>query len=282
MIEIVGSEYVNHWNEKQTMAEYHADKTAIGSGKLKTILKSPRTFRAVYEEEQREDTDAFQFGRLVHLAILEPAKFEQTVKLMPDFGDQRSSKNRDAKAAWLAELPPGTELCTQEQLDDLRGMIDSLMAHKEAFAALKNGKTEISGYYRDSETGIKCKIRPDFLQFELNALVDLKTTRDCTREAFSRTVWQYRYDFQLAMYAAGIKEITGRAPKFNAILALEKVKPYEVALYVADEAMMERGELDYRKALRTLKKCITENKFNQPYQTETQSIFLPQWAFYEE
>lgn len=281
MIEIVGSDFTNHWREGQPEDEYHADSTAIGSGRLKTILKSPATFMNMMTKPPVGPTEAFRFGRLVHLAILEPAKFRERVIVAPDFGDQRSSVNRNSKETWYKNVHPLNVVCDPEDHETLKGMMTALLNHEHAFRLLKDGKTEISGYYRDPETGIKCRIRPDFLGFKLNVLVDLKTTRDCEMEEFSRACWQYRYDFQLAMYAEGVKQITGKAPDYAIIIALEKTPPYEIAVYTADEAMMERGMIDYRKALRLLKTCLDEKKW-PGYQSAVQSITLPPWAFWSE
>jgi hypothetical protein len=290
MIEIVGKEFENHWKENQPEQEYHADVTAIGSGRLKVILKSPATFHAMFGERKAEEpSEAMKFGTLVHRAILEPDKLWNSFVVEPAFtgftkDGKESANSADAKLkrqAWRNSLPEGTTIVTQDDYDRLRGMMEALLRNRDAFNILKNGKTEISGYYRDPETGIKCRIRPDFLQFNLNALVDLKTTRDCSLNEFSKIIWNYRYDFQLAMYCEGIRQITGKAPDYPAIIAIEKTPPYEVAVYLADEAMLERGALDYRKALRLLKQCLDKNEW-PGYQTSVQSISLPQWAFWEE
>jgi exodeoxyribonuclease VIII len=196
--------------------------------------------------------------------------------LMPDFGDQRSSKNREAKAVWTDEHKDRI-IVEEKQLDVIKGTIESVVGHKDAFNLLKEGKTEVSGYYRDPMTGITCRIRPDFLSFNLMALVDIKTTISCEKDSFSKSIWNYRYDFQLAMYGAGIKEITGKNVEYHAFVAVEKEPPFEVAVYLCDSEMISKGNADYRKALDALKRCLDEGSFPK-YQKNLESISLPRWA----
>ncbi len=282
-VQVVGADFVNHWRPEQPAEEYHADLTAVGSGRLKVMLQSAAKFRWMCDNPKTAATsDAMKFGSLVHQAILEPNLFNKNYVVAPDFGDQRTKANREAKIEWMAGLSPSVTVCSEEELDHLKGMMDSLVRHDDAYALLKHGRSEISGYYRDPETGVKCRFRPDFLPDGLSALVDVKTTRDCTLDAFSRAIWNFRYDFQIAMYCEGVKQITGRRPEDAIFIAIEKTPPYEIAVYVADDALLERGMSDYRKCLRRLAECLKSSDW-KGYQSGLRTIGLPSWAnIYEE
>jgi hypothetical protein len=115
------------------------------------------------------------------------------------------------------------------------------------------------------------------MSFEIMCMVDLKTTIDCSSEAFSKAMWNYRYDFQMAMYCEGIKQITGREVNHPVLLAIEKNPPFEVALYHCDAEVMSKGLQDYHRALAVLAECLKTNKW-PAYQTSMQSITLPKWA----
>jgi hypothetical protein len=143
---------------------------------------------------------------------------------------------------------------------------------------LRNGAREVSGYFADPETGLMNRIRPDFLSFNLNALVDIKTTDDCEMNAFSRTIWNYRYDFQLAMYSEGVRLISGKAPDYHAYIAIEKTPPFEVAVYIADDSVLDKGLQDYKKAIRLLSECLEKNSWPK-YQEKMENINLPAWAY---
>ena len=275
---LIQTDFSSHWREDETAEQYHLNRSAVNSSSLKKILKSPNSFRAEFTRQfERKETPAMKFGTLVHTAILEGKDFKERYAVMPDFGDQRTKINKQAKTEWLAENE-GKLHCTQRELDATLYMIESVLAHRDADKLLKHGKTEVSGYFRDPDTGIIQKIRPDFISFNLNAEVDIKTTVDCSREAFTRSIWNYRYDFQRVMYREGIKHITGKEVNFSAFIAIEKEPPYECAVYIADEGFMDRAYQDYRKALELLHDSIIKNEWH-PYQQRLENISLPTWAF---
>lgn len=280
--EILPETHEPKWIEGWPDKEYHADKTGVGSSGLRKILKSPATFFANHTKiEPSKPTPAMVFGTLFHQAVLEPNKFLKSHVAMPDFGDCRLKDNKAKRDAWLAELPEGTDILEQKTIDQIIGMVESLQRHADAANLLKNGVPEISGVYRDPETGIKCRIRPDFLQFDLMAMVDLKTTENCTRKSFSRAIFDYQYHFQMAMYAAGVKIIGGKKVDYPTIIAIEKEPPYEVAVYLLDDGVLDLGEQKYRQALNTLKQCLQSNSWPR-YQQAIENISVPHWAFYEE
>ena len=275
---IVGPEFQAKWVENLPSEEYHADRTAVSSSGLRKALKSAATFRANWLSHEEEGTKVMQFGTLAHLCVLEPWKFMQTYVVQPDFGDMRSSKNRASRDEWRAEQKPGTTIVTQEEYDTLQGMVEALVAHPDARAALTNGKSELSGWYRDQETGLLCRIRPDFLHFNGKALIDIKTTVDCEAGRFSRAISSYGYHVQLAMYAAGCEAITGIRVEFPTIIAIEKKPPYEIAVYVLDQGSMDVGTALYRRALRRIAESIRTGNWAM-YQKEVQSIAIPKWEF---
>lgn len=276
------------WKEGLTNEEYHADKSAVGSSSLRKILKSPLSFYSdFFSEKKEEKNDAMRFGELVHVAILEGPKFIERMVVAPKFvgltkdgrESTQSAEAKRKKAEWYAEAEALNKLIiTEEEHDKILGIINSVTSHEGAMKLLTNGAREVSGYFCDPKTGIVNKIRPDFVSFDLGTLVDLKTTQSIVKSDFQKTIWNYRYDFQLAMYGEGIKAITGKPVNYHAIVAVETAAPYEVAVYVADEGMIAKGQEDYRRALDTLSECLSTNTWPR-YQKEIEDISLPGWAF---
>lgn len=281
---IVGEDFEPHWQPDLSDVEYHADKSAVGSSSVRQMLRSPKAFLHSFLNGS-EPTDPMKFGTLAHMAILEGDKFRERYVVMPEFvgytktGERTTNPNatdiKIQKAQWLESVGPDAVIVTTEERDHLFGMIESVVNHKDAFALLKDGKTEISGYYRDPETGIKCKIRPDFLGFNLGVLADVKTTTDCDMSAFSKSIGNLQYHVQMAMYCEGASIISGKKIEFPAYIAIEKKAPYEVEVYVADEAMMEIGTMEYHKALRALRKAIDTDTWTRP--SGLKNIGLPHW-----
>jgi hypothetical protein len=265
------------WKTDLSNESYHADKTAVSSTALKKILKSPKQFYShfVLDELKQTPTPSMRLGSLFHMCLLEPARFRETYQMMPEF---KGTGARKAKAEWLLKSETeGSVICTDKELITLEGMINSLLKHNDACNMMKSGVAEISGYYTDPKTGILCRIRPDFFEPDLMALVDIKTTMDCTYSEFSKSIWGMRYDFQMAMYCAGIEIITGKKVQYPVFIAVEKTPPYEIGMYTADDGIMGKGLQDYQKALDLLKACIEKNEW-PGYQLSVQSISLPYWA----
>lgn len=253
-----------NWIENLPDEVYHADRTAVNSSSLKAMAKSARAFHgAFFSGRIKEPTDAMKFGTLAHLAILQGAKFRDRYIVQPDFGDMRSSKNRASRDAWLAEVPPTHFVVTEDERDDLFGMIDSVLSHERAFALLSKGSPEIAGYWRDAATGIRLRMKADFISFDLGALVDVKTTRDCRWPEFRRSVESLRYDIQMAMYADGTSIISGKPTEHKVWLAIEHTFPYEVACHEVPPQYELTGNYEYRSALQRVKRCVELNEWPQ-------------------
>lgn len=288
---IVGP-YENHWKEDLDPALYHADRGALSSTGLRKLIKSPAKFKSYWQGELSDEvTDAMHFGTLAHTAILEPKRFMEGYQLIPEFwgytakGERTTSRNckevKDKEAMFYATLPKGTIAVEQEEYNNLTGMMGAILDHKDACVALTNGKPELSGWYVDKETGLLCRIRPDFLHFNGRTLVDVKTTKDCEAFSFARDIYSHGYHIQLAMYAAGCEAITGVKVKFPTIIAIEKQPPFEVAVYVLDDAAMDLGEAMYRRGLRRLKEALTTGVWPK-YQSQAQNISLPGYAYWDD
>lgn len=278
---LAGPDFINHFDESITDEQYHSDKTHVGSSSLRLVLDSPKAFYwNFFKGEQEPETDAMRLGRIIHKAVLEGREFQNSYCIVPDFGDMRSKANREKKAAWLADRPAGQIMTTQEELDMILGIVESIMEHPQGPDLLKNGKPEVAGYYRDPETNIRLKIKPDFLSFDVGSLVDLKSTRSSEKRRFMSSIFEYRYDIQLFMYSEGTRLITGKKPDLISAIAVEKKIPYESAIYYFQEHNMVQAESDYRQALRRLRQCIDENKWPQR-QTMIEPVEEPNWFIYK-
>ena len=266
-----------HWKENLSEVDYHSNKGFVGSTSLRKILSSPKAFYwDFFKGNTEESTDDMKIGTLLHSAVLEGTKFLDKYVLMPDFGDFRSPKNREKRDAWKNDLPAGTMVVKQDELEMIKGVVGSVLEHEYASSLLKNGKPEISGFYADEETGIKLKVRPDFLSFDGTKLIDFKSTRSADWRKYGGSVYDYRYDFQMFMYSEGIKFISGKKPEMHVHIAVEKKPPYECAVYYFLDEDLGQAHSDYRMSLDKLKHCITENKWQQR-QVEAERVYVPNW-----
>ena len=268
---IAPPDFKAHWNDEIKIQEYHSDKNAVNSSSLKKMIKSPLAFHNSYYGEPEEPTDAMKMGTLAHLAILQGDLFRSKYIVMPEFesrtadGKISDSKNtkyyKQQQQEWADSIPKDAIVVTSQERDDLFRMIDSIISNEMAFKLLSEGRPEICGYWRDQETGIRCRMQADFVSFNLGALVDVKTCQDSSWSEFRRNVESYEYAFQMAMYREGIKQITGKTPEHTLWLAIEKKAPFEVRVYEMSPQYEMIGDHNYRMAMRKLKECIDSGKF---------------------
>jgi len=280
--EIVGPGFQSYWSAEMTHEEYHADKTAINSSILKLFDISPAAVEAHYLThetiEDEPEAEHFTLGRAIHAAALEPKRFVKIMTVAPEFKGEGSRK---AKKEWMDAQPKGAMILKPKQHLQLTGMINSILNYPDAVKLLNNGCPEITGYYRDPDTGIKGKIRPDLWNEELGILLDIKSCVDSSPRVFSRKIFEYGYHLSMAMYSTGIQQITGNKPNYCIFLAIEKKPPYERALYVCTEMMLQKGFEEYKYRMEKFKYCL-ENK-SWPYrQSGMDYLDLPEYAYRKE
>lgn len=276
------------WVEDLSIEEYHADSRALSSSAIRTNCKSAATFRAAWlKEPERDETPSI--GTLAHLAILEPERFKEKYVVMPQFTgltkdgkeSAQSKEAREKKAAWLASLPPDAVVVTEDQLERLTGMVEAVLEHETARKIIETSRPEVTGYYVDRETGLYMKIRPDLMCRRRTSVTELKTTGNVEAWAFSAEIARRGYQVQLATYAAGIEAIDGRLPKYHNVIAVEDKEPYEVAVYVLDDAAMGLGMGLHRQRIRMIAEAVRTKRFDK-YQRSAQNISVPQWALYDD
>lgn len=279
-------------------------REGLNQSSLKQILVSP----AHYHHQifiERAETKAMQAGTAIHMAILEPARFESEYLVLKK-PDGAIETVEDIKAALktagapttgrkeelvlrLAEVAPeiifwpaeaerlakeGKRLVTEEQMRTFRGVANAVRAHPAAKRLLRICSTEVSLFW-DME-GERCKARVDGMT--PHCIFDLKKTQDASASEFAKTCAKYGYAFQAAFYRAGYRELTGDDIPF-VFIAVEEAAPHGVAVYEPDEDFLEFGEVQFKRAIETLQRCRETQRF-PGYQSDglIEKLSLPKWA----
>ncbi len=275
---------------------YHADRTAVSKSWLDRINRSPAHFYH-YLHHPKKTTAALEIGQLAHSLILENDISRYVVT--PNFNcstsegrlryqDYLKELNSDALGilmhqthnrpkreeldALLLELlaSQGKISCTDDQLQTVKNIRDSVHRHPAAKQLLAKGEPELTSFYTDKETGLLCKARADWYRPDLGWIVDLKSTRSAHPEEFRHSAAKYRYHVQAAHYL----------PAFDAdqflFIALEKEEPYAVAVYNA-ECALPAGRAQRYLDLLAYKTCLDQNYF-PGYGEDIQDLILPTCA----
>ena len=255
-----------------TNAEYHASPAISKSG-LDLIRKAPALY-AYRRENPQEQTPAMRLGSLTHTVVLEPEVFAHSVIARPEGIDRRTSAGKLAWAEFEVQAE-GREIITNEEGAKLAAIRDAVRSHPAAAKALAGSPTIEQSIFWDAD-GIACRCRPDAVT-ERGVIVDLKTTRDASPEGFAKSILAYRYHVQAAFYSDGYRAAFGEDPRGFVFVAVETEAPYLMAVYVASEAMMQRGRVDYQTDLDTFRRCQESGTW-PGYSDALLTIDLPKWA----
>lgn len=202
-----------------------------------------------------------------------------------------SIEKQDGKKCYLRALKcfSGMDAVTEENF--LK--IQILKKHYEEYGGgilkrlLLHSKREISLYYKDPETGLDLKVRPDALQFEenigVNAVISVKSSGIEDLRAFYYQAAKMHYDLSEGMYQEVATGVTGRDFNTTIMVMLQTVAPFAIAILVWSPEDIETGKHKFRTALRITKEAMEKNSF-PGYDSFAEEgnfgliqMYLPQW-----
>jgi exodeoxyribonuclease VIII len=225
---------------------YHSpENKAVGSSILKKIAKTTLLHAL---SAKTEETDSMRMGSGLHTATLEPETFKNEFIVAPKC-DRRTKEGKAIYEAFLS-TSEGKTVLSDDQMEIIQGMKDSILSHPVARAMLSGGEAEYSYYAEDPITGIVRKCRPDY--HNGGALIDVKSTQDASFEAFAKQVGNLGYHIQAAYYLDTFNASQGTDYKDFFFIAVENKAPFAVAVYRLPEKYIEQGRIEYKKALKAL------------------------------
>lgn len=261
---------------------YHAE-VALSAGQLKYLNeKSVAHFKHAMERGKKPPTPAMKFGAMFHKAVLEGPEFLRLYKVMPEFTgltkdgkmSAQSGVAKEKRAAWLLDQAPGTIIVEDmEEMDQITGMMESVLAHPTVKVLMKDSQKELSGFF--NLDGFRCKMRAD-IWTTLNRIVDLKTAMDSSSDGFSRSAWDNFYPIQAALYIKGANALGHRVDSFDYIV-VEKEPPYVTEVYSAEVEFISSGDFFIERGMKRLKQAI-ETDYWLPGPQQSKSLTIPPWA----
>jgi hypothetical protein len=239
---------------------YHADRTSISSSGLRALLNPgcPAQFKYDREHPQAPKRE-FDMGNAVHAEVL--GEGHDIVEIdFPDYKKKDAQVERDA--AYAAGKVP---LLPKERMQ-VDAMAKAIREHPLAgpLFAPGSGVPERSIYWTDPATGVRCRVRPDWLkQLPGMALcVDLKTIRDAAPDTISRAIRDHNYHQQDPLYIDGI-EAAGLAPdgcRFIFVF-VSKIAPYLITVRELTDQDRDIGRARNERALRIYAECIANDEW---------------------
>ncbi len=247
---------------------YHSYEGISNSG-LNLVSRSPAHYA---HAAARTATRAMDIGTAFHTALLEPERYAAEYMTVSGINDRRKSEYVQAAKQYGKD-----KTLTESEGASVAVMQEAIRANSAARAILdQKGYAELSAFIADPGTGVLMRCRFDWLT-ESGIALDLKKTQDSRESAFSRSIWQYRYHCQHAMYSHVYELITGQPLQAFKFLAVEEQPPCANVVYQLDDVAAKYGHQQYREALTAYAEAEQSGHW-AAYGVESDLISLPEYA----
>ncbi len=258
------------------LTDYHrgdiCDGPSISSSGLRKIWdKSPKHYWDASPLNPNRSTDGdenadFILGSAAHHLICGEVGFSQLYAVRPDKapdGREWHGSNKTCRE-WLADQArKGKTVLTPGMVEAIRGMAVSLNAHPLVQQGILNGMVERSMFWRDPETGVWLKARPDVVPTESGDFADLKTTQSTLYIDLQYSLGTYGYHQQGALVLEGARALDMHANSFS-LVWVEKKRPHCVRVQTIDDEDLARGGRQNRVALRMFHECFVSRSWPGP------------------
>lgn len=261
---------------------------AINFSRLKPIRQTASKCRWEMDHPKKP-TPAMILGSALHVATLEPGRFDQLFYICPPC-DRRTAEGKEvfAKAEQSAQgrllIRSGSkeDEALMSQLTELRGMAAAIHASRAAQPFLQAaGQNEVSLLWLDKETGLTCKARCDrliesFAPWGCPVVLEIKSTRCADDWEFGRDCQKLGYAAQAGCYRTGYQAITGVWPA-HVIVAVESLPPHDLKVHMLDDQSLQTGASQYRQMLSRYAECLAFDSW-PGYPDVVSTLSLPNWA----
>lgn len=248
---------------------YHSHASLSSSG-ARAIL--PPSTPAAFRYGVRTQKTAWDMGHAAHLRVLGEGPELVEVKA-------RDWRTKAAQTARDEAYARGAVPLLTEQIRTVDAMADAVRRHPLASRLLTpgDGVAERSLFWRDEETGVMLRCRPDWLTSRW--CVDYKSTTCAENTAFAKSAYSYGYYIQAPFYLAGLAAL-GTPREAFMFIAQEKTPPYLVNVVQLDDEAMAAGAAQMRRAINLYAQCMADGDW-PGYPLDVPTLALPHWAMRE-
>lgn len=258
--------------------DYLAAHDWLSASGIKRLIppSTPAHFKAAQGVEEHKP--AFDFGKAAHARVLGVG---ETVVVV-DADDWRSKAARDARDA-AYEQGKVPILARDNAVID--GMAASLGAHPVAPLLFATGEPEVSAFWTDSATGVRCRARFDWLPEKVEGrrliVPDLKTAATAAPSEFAKAAARFGYYAQQEHYRDALMALGIDADPAFVFVVIEKEAPYLVTVaqfVVPGDVRLARAAVD--RARRVFAECTATDTW-PGYPTGINDLSLPGWLHYD-
>jgi hypothetical protein len=266
-----------------SLEQYHGDlcvgPSASSSGFRTIYHKSPAHFfsasylnpNQVEPDDAKPDKEWQVVGEAAHaLLVGGVGSFRDRFTIRPEIapdgtGRAWNGNNLKCKEWIVARHREGKVVLTEAQIETVKGMAISMSQHPLIAGGILDGDIERSLIWKDPETGIWIKSRPDAIPNDSGDVADLKTTRSVLMPDVVRTIGEYGYYQQAAVVADAMKAVFDIKMTSFTLIMVEKTRPWCVRVCPPmHQDDIERGRMQNRVALHTLANCLESGRWPGP------------------
>lgn len=246
----------------------YRNQPGITASAIKHGRKSMLHMRHYLTAPQKEQSAAMIVGSLVHMAVLEPARYSSQVVCYD---------GRKAGKEWEAFLAAhvAADILKPHEKEHIDAIASAVSANRDAAFALNLATIrEMSVSWDEPASYGRAKARVD--AYGIGTLVDLKTTSKIEPRRFASQVCELGVDLQLGWYAHGLRANTCPVDKVL-IIAVEQSAPHDVVVYEVPDGILKHG---YEKAceIATRYRCCEACGSFPGVADGVQILELPEWA----
>ena len=259
---------------------YHAhnicDGPSVSSSGLRIIFNlSPAHFYSQWRGNPKAvmptDAEHFRVGRALHHLMLGEKFFSKLFAVQPEEWPDENGvlkawhNSRHVCKKWnAAREAEGRAVLTKADVVSLKNMAIALGNNPIIQAGALNGLIERSIFWKDKDTGIWLKSRPDSIPGDSGDFVDLKTTTSVMWREMVRTVGERGYHQQGSLICEAARRVLKIShPTFTLIFA-EKKPPYCTRVVTLKDNDLQLGERQNHAALATFAQCLKTGQWPGP------------------
>lgn len=260
---------------------YHSDREWWSKSQLWGLRDNgPLWFyeRYIAQSIQSPQSEALARGTLVHeWAEAGAGAWWQRVVVVPEEFLGADGRLLKKGAEWRATLDPEAIVLKQAEVESYRAQFHRIS--KNAIYQQLTDATEhreFSVRWQCPATGLQLRCRPDAATEY--AIWDLKTTRDKDPlKTFHKSVHEYGYGFQAAMYLRGVRA-AGFNPTQFIFVVTSTTPPFECEAVELPEAYLLQADRQVTETCRDLKSRLLLDHWERAEHGQLTELWMPHWT----
>ena len=269
--------------------DYHAQSEWLSWSRMKNLIppSTPAHFKAALDAPQ-ERKRHYDLGKIVHKLVLGDGEEFEVVQALTrskepydatDYKTVSAQEHRDA--IYGRDNVP----VLASELSEAKAMAASVKAHPIGSALFASGKPEVSLFWIDETTGVKCRARLDWLPDPVEGrrliVPDLKTAANASPPEFAKAGAKHGYYGQAVHYSDGIKALGIDSDPVFLFVVVEKAPPWLVSVgqfAERDDRRLARAVVDHCRRLYA--ECTAAHSW-PGYGESVAALSLPMWHHYD-